>query len=127
MTRGDNKSWAPRLAQEARLRQLDERLARSVGEEDAVAIEVERAALLGALDRRSEAQSRTQLRGGYRPRMSHPSGNKSEKRVILGSRSFNIGEWRMVSSTAGMASSGRSLSNCHWSGCSQSTWIAAAT
>jgi glutathione synthase/RimK-type ligase-like ATP-grasp enzyme len=57
MTRGDNKSWAPRLAQEARLRQLDERLARSVGEEDAVATEVERAALLGALDRRSEAQS----------------------------------------------------------------------
>jgi glutathione synthase/RimK-type ligase-like ATP-grasp enzyme len=57
MPRGDNKSWAPRLAQEARLRQLDERLARSVGKEDAVATEVERAALLGALDRRSEAQS----------------------------------------------------------------------
>jgi glutathione synthase/RimK-type ligase-like ATP-grasp enzyme len=59
MTRRDNNSWAPRLAQEARLRQLDERLARSAGEGEgeAIATEVERAALLGALDRRSEAQS----------------------------------------------------------------------
>jgi glutathione synthase/RimK-type ligase-like ATP-grasp enzyme len=53
----NDKAWAPRLAQEARLQQLDERLARSVGEGDAIATEVERAALLAALDRRSEAQS----------------------------------------------------------------------
>jgi Flp pilus assembly protein TadD len=53
----DDKAWAPRLAQEARLRQLDERLARSAGEGNAIAIEVERAALLGTLDRRGEAQS----------------------------------------------------------------------
>ena len=52
----DDKVWAPRLAQEARLRQLDERLARPTGEGDAIATEVERAALLGALNRRSEAQ-----------------------------------------------------------------------
>jgi glutathione synthase/RimK-type ligase-like ATP-grasp enzyme len=53
----NDKVWAPRLAQEARLRQLDERLARPVGKGDAIATEVERAALLGALNRRSEAQS----------------------------------------------------------------------
>jgi len=53
----NGKVWAPRLAQEARLRQLDERLARSPGEGDATATEVERAALLGALNRRSEAQA----------------------------------------------------------------------
>ncbi|WP_213769954.1 tetratricopeptide repeat protein [Bradyrhizobium sp. dw_78] len=54
---GGPKSWAPRLAQEARLRQLDGLLARAGGGDDAIATEVERAVLLGALDRRSEAQS----------------------------------------------------------------------
>jgi hypothetical protein len=49
--------WAPRLAQEARLRELDRLLARkSSGELDAT-IEIERAALLGALDRKPEAQA----------------------------------------------------------------------
>jgi len=52
----DKRGWAPRLAQEARLRQLDEWLARRPATGDAVAIEVERAVLLGALDRRQEAQ-----------------------------------------------------------------------
>ncbi|HVX76068.1 MAG TPA: tetratricopeptide repeat protein [Bradyrhizobium sp.] len=54
---GADKVWAPFLAQEARLRQLDEWLARSAGEGDSITAEVERAALLGALDRRGEAQS----------------------------------------------------------------------
>lgn len=53
----NDKVWAPRLTQEARLRQLDKRLARPVGEGDDIATEVERAALLGALNRRSEAQA----------------------------------------------------------------------
>lgn len=53
----NDKVWAPRLAQEARLRQLEARLARPAGEGDAIATEVERAALLGALNRRGEAQS----------------------------------------------------------------------
>ncbi len=54
----DPGSWAPRLAQEARLHQLEDRLARRTGGDDAdpVSIEIERAALLGALDRRQEAQ-----------------------------------------------------------------------
>jgi glutathione synthase/RimK-type ligase-like ATP-grasp enzyme len=52
-----DKTWAPRLTQEARLRELDGRLARPAGEGDTIATEVERAALLAALDRRSEAQS----------------------------------------------------------------------
>ena len=52
----DKRGWAPRLAQESRLRQLDELLARRPATGDAVAIEVERAVLLGALDRRQEAQ-----------------------------------------------------------------------
>ena len=46
--------WGPRLAQQSRLRELDELLARAGKGE--VAIEIERAALLGALDRRQEAQ-----------------------------------------------------------------------
>ena len=46
--------WAPRLAQEARLRQLEEQLAdQNTANVD---LAVERAALLGALDRRPEAQ-----------------------------------------------------------------------
>jgi glutathione synthase/RimK-type ligase-like ATP-grasp enzyme len=53
----NDKVWAPRLAQEARLRQLEERLARPAGKGDVIATEVERAALLGALNHRSEAQA----------------------------------------------------------------------
>ena len=49
--------WAPRLAQEARLRELDRLLARKSGGEADIAVEIERAALLGALDRRAEAQA----------------------------------------------------------------------
>jgi glutathione synthase/RimK-type ligase-like ATP-grasp enzyme len=48
--------WAPRLAQEARLSELDRLLASRQGEAD-IAIEIERAALLGALDRRGDAQA----------------------------------------------------------------------
>jgi glutathione synthase/RimK-type ligase-like ATP-grasp enzyme len=52
----DKHAWAPRLAQEARLRQLEQLLAHRSAAGDAVATEVERAVLLGALDRRPEAQ-----------------------------------------------------------------------
>jgi tetratricopeptide (TPR) repeat protein len=52
----DKRGWAPRLAQEERLRQLDQVLAHRPAAGDAIAIEVERAALLGAMDRRQEAQ-----------------------------------------------------------------------
>jgi glutathione synthase/RimK-type ligase-like ATP-grasp enzyme len=52
----EERGWAPRLAQEERLRQLDQVLARRPAAGDAIATEVERAALLGALDRRQEAQ-----------------------------------------------------------------------
>jgi glutathione synthase/RimK-type ligase-like ATP-grasp enzyme len=55
-TSGDARNWAPRLAQEARLRQLDSALAGSCNGGDTIAAEIERAALLGALDRRQEAQ-----------------------------------------------------------------------
>jgi glutathione synthase/RimK-type ligase-like ATP-grasp enzyme len=48
--------WAPRLAQESRLRQLDALLARPRSADETIATEIERAALLGALDRRQEAQ-----------------------------------------------------------------------
>jgi Tetratricopeptide repeat len=54
---GKTRDWAPRLAQEARLRQLDDLLARPRGTDEAIATEIERAALLGALDRRQDAQS----------------------------------------------------------------------
>ena len=54
---GSGRGWAPRLAQESRLRQLDDRLARQPVEEgDAIDVEIERAVLLGALDRRQDAQ-----------------------------------------------------------------------
>jgi hypothetical protein len=53
---GTDRGWAPRLAQEARLRQLEDELARHAGEGDAIDAEIERAALLGALNRRQEAQ-----------------------------------------------------------------------
>ncbi|SHL43662.1 Tetratricopeptide repeat-containing protein [Bradyrhizobium lablabi] len=50
-----DRDWAPRLAQESRLRQLEELLARrSAG--NAIDAEIERAVLLGALNRRQDAQ-----------------------------------------------------------------------
>jgi Flp pilus assembly protein TadD/glutathione synthase/RimK-type ligase-like ATP-grasp enzyme len=48
--------WAPRLVQQARLTELEALLARRSAGDATVDIEVERAALLGALDRRGEAQ-----------------------------------------------------------------------
>jgi hypothetical protein len=48
--------WAPRLAQETRLQQLEDVLARRPIESDAIDTEIERAVLLGALDRRQDAQ-----------------------------------------------------------------------
>jgi glutathione synthase/RimK-type ligase-like ATP-grasp enzyme len=53
---GDKRGWAPRLAQEARLQRLEDLLARRPVENDTIATEIERAVLLGALDRRGEAQ-----------------------------------------------------------------------
>ena len=53
---GGDHGWAPRLAQESRLRQLDELLALERAEDDAIAIGIERAALLAALNRRQDAQ-----------------------------------------------------------------------
>ena len=54
---GDSpRDWAPRLAQESRLRQLEELLAHRRLEGDAIDAEIERAVLLGALDRRQDAQ-----------------------------------------------------------------------
>jgi len=50
------QGWAPRLVQEARLRQLVDLLARQPATGDAIRTEIERAVLLGALDRRAEAQ-----------------------------------------------------------------------
>ena len=49
--------WRPRLAQEARLRELDGLLAHGANSTPDVTIEIERAALLGALDRRQDAQA----------------------------------------------------------------------
>src|SRR5580692_1077299 len=51
-----HRGWAPRLAQESRLRQLEDVLARQPMEADAIGAEIERAVLLGALDRRQDAQ-----------------------------------------------------------------------
>jgi glutathione synthase/RimK-type ligase-like ATP-grasp enzyme len=51
--------WAPRLKQEERLRQLDDLLARRPAEDDgdeATTSQIERAVLLGELNRRNEAQ-----------------------------------------------------------------------
>jgi glutathione synthase/RimK-type ligase-like ATP-grasp enzyme len=53
---GSNRDWAPRLAQESRLRQLDDQLAHHPVGSDDIDIEIERAVLLGALDRRQDAQ-----------------------------------------------------------------------
>jgi tetratricopeptide (TPR) repeat protein len=50
------QGWAPRLVQEARLRQLVDLLAHQPATGDAIRTEIERAVLLGALDRRAEAQ-----------------------------------------------------------------------
>ena len=52
----NDHGWAPRLAQESRLRQLDELLARPAGPADAIETEIERAVLLGALNRQQDAQ-----------------------------------------------------------------------
>src|SRR6202045_1505575 len=51
-----DRCWAPRLAQESRLRQLEELLAQRPVRGDAIDAEIERAVLLGALDRRQDAQ-----------------------------------------------------------------------
>jgi tetratricopeptide (TPR) repeat protein len=51
-----SSGWAPRLAQESRLRQLEDLLALPPSEDEALETEIERAALLGALDRRQDAQ-----------------------------------------------------------------------
>jgi glutathione synthase/RimK-type ligase-like ATP-grasp enzyme len=48
--------WAPRLAQESRLRQLEKLLVHRRSDSDAIDSEIERAVLLGALDRRQDAQ-----------------------------------------------------------------------
>ncbi|HEY3795946.1 MAG TPA: tetratricopeptide repeat protein [Bradyrhizobium sp.] len=52
----DQRGWAPRLAQESRLCQLDQLLVQRSAVGDAITVEVERAVLLGALGRRQEAQ-----------------------------------------------------------------------
>jgi glutathione synthase/RimK-type ligase-like ATP-grasp enzyme len=49
--------WAPRLAQEARLAELDAELALPGESEARLSLEIERAALLGALDRGAQAQA----------------------------------------------------------------------
>ena len=53
---GADRCWAPRLVQESRLRQLDDLLARHPAEGEAIDREIERAVLLGALNRRQDAQ-----------------------------------------------------------------------
>jgi hypothetical protein len=50
-------NWAPRLAQEARLEALERELSQGGKTEERLSIEIERAALLGALDRGTEAQT----------------------------------------------------------------------
>jgi hypothetical protein len=52
----NNPGWAPRLAQESRLRQLEANLARPGSAGGAIDTEIERAVLLGALGRRQDAQ-----------------------------------------------------------------------
>jgi tetratricopeptide (TPR) repeat protein len=53
---GTDRGWAPRLAQEARLRQLENQLARRPVEGETIDREIERAVLLGALNRQQDAQ-----------------------------------------------------------------------
>lgn len=50
------QGWAPRLAQEGRLRELDAELARSAASDETINLEIERAVLLAALNRHQEAQ-----------------------------------------------------------------------
>jgi hypothetical protein len=52
----NSPGWAPRLAQESRLRQLEENLVRPGSAGVAIDAEIERAVLLGALGRRQDAQ-----------------------------------------------------------------------
>jgi tetratricopeptide (TPR) repeat protein len=52
----NSPGWAPRLAQESRLRQLEENLVRPGSAGVAIDTEIERAVLLGALGRRQDAQ-----------------------------------------------------------------------
>jgi tetratricopeptide (TPR) repeat protein/glutathione synthase/RimK-type ligase-like ATP-grasp enzyme len=51
-----HRGWAPRLAHQSRLDQLEDLLARQPTGIEAIGIEIERAVLLGALDRRQDAQ-----------------------------------------------------------------------
>jgi tetratricopeptide (TPR) repeat protein len=54
---GSDRLWAPRLAQESRLQQLEDLLARHRIEGEALEPEIERAVLLGALNRCQDAQA----------------------------------------------------------------------
>jgi len=53
---GADRGWAPRLSQETRLRQLEDELARHAIEGCAIDAEIERAVLLGALNREQDAR-----------------------------------------------------------------------
>jgi lipoprotein NlpI len=53
---GSSRDWAPRLAQELRLAQLEDLLARQPAADDAINSEIERAVLLAALNRPQDAQ-----------------------------------------------------------------------
>jgi hypothetical protein len=55
-THGADRGWAPRLAQEARLKRLDNELARDAVDGTGIDAEIERAVLLGALNRQQDAQ-----------------------------------------------------------------------
>jgi tetratricopeptide (TPR) repeat protein/glutathione synthase/RimK-type ligase-like ATP-grasp enzyme len=55
-THGADRGWAPRLSQEARLRQLEDELARQAAEGAAIDAGIERAVLLGALNRQEDAR-----------------------------------------------------------------------
>jgi glutathione synthase/RimK-type ligase-like ATP-grasp enzyme len=55
-TAAGKRGWGPRLAQEARLAELDARLARPMDDSIGINLEIERAVLLGALNRHQEAQ-----------------------------------------------------------------------
>ena len=56
MPHSGNGGWAPRLAQEARLRELEVSLAREPAHSNTIEREIERAVLLAAVNRRTEAQ-----------------------------------------------------------------------
>ena len=55
-THGTDHGWAPRLAQEARLTQLEDELGRCAADGAGIDAEIERAVLLGALNRQQDAQ-----------------------------------------------------------------------